>query len=164
MTSSVFNWKMAKGAAVALTLVGGLAAAAPAHAEWRGTAVVRAHTPTCASAGGYTTGAILNVRYRVPNILGNGNDTRLTFFDRFYGLAVKRPGALSSAFLPALGTGFGSGGGFTWTPAPTVRVISRTPAAVTAGTPFVTMQVQITNFDSILGCAVTIDLSMLKRP
>lgn len=163
MTSSVFNWKMAKGAAVALTLVGGLAAAAPAHAEWRGTAVVRAHTAACVTGGTYTTGAIVNARYRLPNLLGNGPDTRLTFYDRYYGFAVRRVGTLSGAFLPATGTGFGSGGAFIWSKATSVRVISRVPVTVLATTPYVNMQVQITNFDEVLGCTVTIDMSLFKR-
>lgn len=113
--------------------------------------------------GTYTTGAIVNARYRLPNLLGNGPETRLTFYDRYYGFAVKRVGALSGAFLPATGTGFGSGGAFIWSKPTLVRVVSRVPAAVVATTPFVNMQVQITNFDEIAGCTVTIDLSLFKR-
>jgi hypothetical protein len=147
----------------AAALVFGTLAASPALAEWRGSAVVRTHTAPCVTGGTYTTGAIVNARYRLPNLLGNGPDTRLTFYDRYYGFAVKRVGALSGAFLPATGTGFGSGGAFIWSKPTLVRVVSRVPAAVVATTPFVNMQIQITNFDEILGCTVTIDLSLFKR-
>lgn len=147
----------------AAALVFGTLAASPALAEWRGSAVVRTHTAACATGGTFTTGAIVNARYRLPNLLGNGPETRLTFYDRYYGFAVKRVGIFSAAFVPAVGTGFGSGGAFQWARTPTVRMVSRTPAAVIATTPFVNLQVQITNFDEIAGCTVTIDLSLFKR-
>lgn len=147
----------------AAALVFGTLAVSPALAEWRGSAVVRTHTAACATGGTYTTGAIVNARYRLPNLLGNGSETRLTFYDRYYGFAVKRVGTFSSAFVPAVGTGFGSGGAFQWAQTPTVRMVSRTPAVVVATTPFVNLQIQITNFDEILGCTVTIDVSVFKR-
>jgi hypothetical protein len=159
MTSPVSS----RGALAALTVLAGLAAAAPAQAEWRGSAVATAHTPQCTAAGNPITGGIFNARLRLPNILGNPNETRLTFFDKYWSFGIRRSGALSSSFATATGFGIGSTGGI-WTPNPQVRRLSLSPSSVTASTLFINMIVQINNFDWTPNCMVTFNVTLNKRP
>lgn len=133
------------------------------HIEWRGGGFVTAETAACTN-GGFGAIEYVSVRYRPPNIAGNGPGARLGIFHPLFfahGYRLQQ-GLFNRNYKNAAGGGT-SAGSWMFENQPSVRMVT-TPARVVRNTESIRMTGNIRNFGDVRNCRVAFDFTLTKRP
>ncbi|MEJ8574933.1 hypothetical protein [Microbaculum marinum] len=148
-----------------LGAVGAVLLASPASAateEWRGGVYLTAETPACAEDG-YQDREYVNVRYRPKGLGDNGPDSRISFFHPlFFATSYRRTGNFTKSYKPVQGGGMSAS---VWAFENTPRLkLKQSPARLKPSTPSVYITGVIRNYGDYVGCTMSFEGSLTKRP
>lgn len=149
-----------------LVAVGGLLLASPASAatvEWRGGGYLTSASQACLDDG-YLPTEYVSVRFRPRGLGDNGPNTKISFFHPLFFATsyVRMNGNFAKSFKPVVSGGVG-GGPYVIDKGAKLKA-TMTPSSVKAGTQTVRIVGEIRYYGGTVGCNMTFDVNLTKRP
>ena len=136
--------------------IGGISAPVAVAQSWQGIGIVTA----ASGCDAFGVGGTIRARYKAPLGTATGDYRYSSFEPRYTQSFVWRLGGAPFAFADAVEV---SAGFSLFETTARVRQVSRSPAQLTATTPFINLVLQIQNFDQQPGCNVTFNNTLTLR-